>query len=217
LLGLFFCAKFRLCNSHTKIIKLSASPKFLNSSQTPLNHLCHVHLEKLNVDVTVFFKTVKRQELEVELANYHTELNNHYLGVLDGFFSLIQGRPIEAIDRFPIKELDYYLRDNNDVSAFSGYSQEIYEILSLGESMKTLIYGEKKIGFQFDPKTDGHFFDLSTSEQYDLLEEFFAYYVYPYKEFPDVIEIIEITENEVILNIENEKITKLIKEKLFLV
>lgn len=202
-------------NFSNKVTSLTIAPKFLNRSKTELNHLCHVHLDKLNIDILIFFNTVKKDELEVELANYYTDYKGEYLGVIDAFFALIQHRPLEAIDRFPIKELDYYLRDSAESSAFSGYSQEIYEIISLGESIKNKIYGEKKIGFQYDPKVDGDFFDLSTSEQYELLEEFFAYYVYG-KQKSEQIDIIDINDCEIVLKFVDDRLKSILAEKLFL-
>jgi hypothetical protein len=199
-------------NFSNKIIDLSIKPKYLNTSKMPLEHIVHVKLSKLESDIYVFFKTVKKEELEVEIANYFTDLKGEYLGVIDGFFALMQNRPLEAIDRFPIKELDYYLRDFQNKSAFSGYSQEIYEILSIGEQMKAKVFGEKNLGFQYDPTMDGEFFDLSTAEQFELMEEFFAYYIYPNNELK-MIELVDIDDFIVIKNATKD-VVKLLVEKL---
>lgn len=198
-----------------KIKQRSTNPKFLNPLKNALNHSCEIELPKLNINLTAFFNTVKREELEVEMINYFTEYKGPYLGVIDAYFQLIQNRPIEAIDRFPIKELDYFLRDNQSESAFSGYSQEIYEILSIGESIKTKIYGDKKIGFQFDPKLEGDFFELSVSEQYELLEELFANFVYGKGDI-DCIEVLQVEEKHITLSFKNDEISKLVIEKLYL-
>lgn len=212
LCGAFFFVLLKTMIFSNKVKHLSHSPKFLNVSKTPLSHTVHFKLSKLDCEIYVFFNTVKKEELEVEMANYYTDFKGDYLGVIDGFFALMQNRPLEAIDRFPIKELDYYLRDSQDKSAFSGYSQEIYEILSIGEQMKAKIFGEKNLGFQYDPKIDGEFFDLSTAEQYELMEEFFAYYIYPNNELK-MIELVDIDNSVVIRNATNE-IVNLIVEKL---
>lgn len=212
-MGLFF---YTMMKFSLKTQQRTQSPRFLNLSQTPLNHVCEVLLPKLDVRIIIYFNTIKKEELEVEMLNYYTDYKGDYLGVIDAFFQLIQNRPIEAIDRFPIKELDYFLRDVHGESAFSGYSQEIYEILSIGESIKIKIFGDKKLGFKFNPEVDGHFFDLSTSEQYELLEELFAYYVYPNPDFPDEIEIEDITSDKIILSYTHAEILSLLNEKLYL-
>ena len=198
----------------SKTLSYSQQPKFFNKTQSILDHLCHIHLNKLDIEIIVYFKTLKKDELMIEMANYYTTYQGVYLGVIDAFFQLIQGKPLEAADRFPIKELDYYLRDQASLSAFSGYSQEIYEILSIGESMKNKIYGEKKIGFHFDPAMTGDFFSLSSSEQYELLEEFFAHFVYVDDRFPDDIEVVSVENHQIIFNYEIEDLNRLIKEKL---
>lgn len=211
-LGLFYLGYMEFS---VKIKQRSESPLFLTSDKSALNHSCDVLLSKLDINLTAYFNTVKTDELEVEMINYFTDYKGPYLGVIDAFFQLIQNRPIEAIDRFPIKELDYFLRDTQGESAFSGYSQEIYEILSIGESIKTKIYGDKKLGFQFDPKIEGEFFNLSTSEQFELLEELFAYYVYD-KGKIDSIEVCEIDEKEIVLSFITDELKVLIIEKLCL-
>lgn len=201
-------------NFSKKTQALTTAPKFLNKNKIELNHLIHVQLNKLGIDVNVYFNTIKNEEIEIEIANYFTEYAGEYLGVIDAYFALIQNRPIEAADRLPIKELDYYLRDDQGVSAFSGYSQEVYEVLSIGEKIKSKIFGEKKIGFQYNPKVDGDFFDLSSSEQHELIEEIFAYYVYPKNDFSHDIEVEDITDNEIVLKPSDKNLMKLIKEKL---
>lgn len=193
----------------------SKSPTFLNKTKAPLSHSCEINLSKLGVDLIVYFNTVKKEELEVEMLNYFTDYQGEYLGVIDAYIQLIQNRPIEAIDRFPIKELDYFLRDDQSISAFSGYSQEVYEILSIGESIKSKIYGEKKIGFNFNPEMDGDFYSLSTSEQYELLEELFAYFVYNKYDI-EYIDVVDIDENIIQLSFINDEIEQIIKEKLSL-
>ena len=114
-----------------RIKELSLTPRYL--SNNPLNYQVEVHLNKLDIDVYINFETYDAGELLIARANYFTDYKGEYLGVIEGFFSLIQGKPIEAADRFPIKELDYFLRDNSSKSAFTAYSQEVYEIISLGE------------------------------------------------------------------------------------
>lgn len=198
-----------------KTLDRTRSPRFFNFSKKALAHTCDVKLTKLDANITIFFNTVKKEELEVEMLNYFTEYSGQYLGVIDAFIQLIQNRPVEAIDRFPIKELDYFLRDTTDKSSFSGYSQELYEIIGIGESIKAKIYGDKKIGFQYDPEVDGEFYTLSYSEQIELLEEFFSYFVYE-KGVLQEIEVIDIDEDIFLSSQIPEDIENLLREKLFL-
>lgn len=200
-------------NFSNRIKTLAKAPKYINKNKINLDHSAHLFLKKLDVKIDVYFTTTQKDELYLEMANYHTDLQGDYLGVIDGFFALIQNKPLEACDRFPIKELDFYLRDKPDTASFTAYSQELYEILSIGEKIKEHVMGDSNKSFQFN----GDFFDLSTSEQYDLIEEFFAYFIYPSDEFPNEIEVDQITDNDVILNPDNKKIKELLKQKLNLV
>jgi hypothetical protein len=73
--------------------------------------------------------------------------------------------------------LDYFLRDIPSESAFTAYSQEIYEIIGIGEKIKDHVFGKKEdVGFVFDQKDE--FSDLSSSEQYEIIEELLSFYFY---------------------------------------
>jgi len=199
-------------NFSTRIQKLSLDPKFL--SNNPLNYTVHTKLNGLAAEIFIHFETYQGEEVLVARAHYFTSYQGPYLGVIDGFFSLIQGKPLEAIDRFPLKELDYFLRDTPKESAVSAYSQEIYEIIALGEKMKEKIFGKKEYSFTYDPLRDGEFLGLSTSEQFDIIEELLAFEFYT-KGIPlDDIELIDIDNLKMIFKAK-EKYTQKIKELIY--
>jgi hypothetical protein len=181
-----------------RIKELSGNPRYL--SNNPLNYQFETHLSKLDIKIYIHFETYKAGELLIARANYYTDYKGEYLGVIEGFFSLIQGKPIEAADRFPIKELDYFLRDDSSKSAFTAYSQELYEIISLGEKMKSKIFGQKSSGFVYDPKKHGEFLDLSTGEQFEMIEELLSHEFFRTGIEPEDIELIDIDENALIFN-----------------
>lgn len=185
-----------------RIHGLTDEPKYL--SNNPLNYLVHTHLNKLDIDVYIHFETFKASELLIARAHYFTDYKGEYLGVIEGFFSLIQGKPIEAADRFPIKELDYFLRDESAKSAFTAYSQEIYEIISLGEKMKSKIFGKKDTGFIYEPDMHGEFTDLSTGEQFEMIEELLSNEFFKSGIEPDDIELIDVDENTLVFDAKNE-------------
>jgi len=186
----------------------------------------HIHLQLLGQELFVGFDTIELDG-EVCLTNisYATELSGNYLGILDALIGLFQNRPAEAIDRFPIKELDYFLRDDRSVSAMPGYSRELYELLSVGEELKLSVFGQKsKEVTIFDPKVSGEFCSLSFTEQIELFEEFMAYHIHPLNMveieqlgLDDVSDISITIECEKALTSEFEQeFVKLLKEKLFL-
>lgn len=177
-----------------RIHSLANEPKFL--SNNPLSFMVHTRLNQLESDVYIHFETFSGEEVLVARAQYYTEYKGPYLGVIDGFFSLIQGKPLEAIDRFPIKELDYFLRDDSKEPAVSAYSQEIYEIISLGEKMKEKIFGKNEYSFQYNPENDGEFIELSASEQFEIIEELLAFEFYTKGVPLDDIECINIDDNK---------------------
>lgn len=138
-----------------------------------------VHLQNLNVDIEFEFNTQTKDELLLSDISYKTSLSGEYLAVLDAFIEIIDNKPVEAIDRVSIKELDYFLRDTNAEPAFKFYNKELYEILSTGEEIqKTALPKVEEYSLVFDPSANGDFFDLSFSEQIDLIEEVSAKHFY---------------------------------------
>lgn len=185
-----------------RVQDLSINSRYL--SNNPLNYLVHTHLNQLDIDVYIHFETFSGDEVLIAKAYYYTDYKGPYLGVIDGFFSLIQGKPVEAADRFPIKELDYFLRDESTRPAFTAYSQEIYEIISLGEKIKTKIFGKKNIGFSYDIERDGEFTELSTSEQFELIEELLADEFFKLGVDPEDIELIDVDENTLVFSAKDD-------------
>ena len=181
------------------------------------NYSLELRLHTLEIDLYIYFDTVKEKEILLSQARYETSYRGAYLGVIDGFFELIQGKPLEAIDRFPIKELDYFLRDNNSDSAFSGYSQELYEILGIGEKLKELIFGKKDGSFSYDLQNRGAFSSLSSSEQFEIIEEFLSFYFYKQGVKIEEIECLEIEDTRVFFKSHQKyqkEITDLLKQSI---
>ena len=178
-----------------KIWKLSESPKFKKEIKLS-NHII-VTLNRLKTDISLHFGTKKEEEVLISQIFYETDYNGPYLGAIDGFISLIQGKPVEATDRFPIKELDYFLRDSQDEPAFTAYSQELYEIIAIGEKIKEHVFGRKKhILFEFGPDQD--FSTMAASEQFELIEEFLSVFYYKQGVDLDDIECLDIDDLTII-------------------
>lgn len=128
--------------------------------------------------VTIYYETLHKEgELCIGRIVYTTDLQSEYLGVLDGYIEFIKGKPVEVLDRITPKELDYFLRDKNSVPAFEAYSSELFEILSLGESILKIQLKKGGLSPLFNPEVDGVFNDLSFSEQVEFFEEFCSKYV----------------------------------------
>jgi hypothetical protein len=187
----------------------SQNPKFHHAAK--YDDVLHIHLNKLNCDLIMSFKTHQAQELMLIGADYQTNYQGQYLGVIDAFFELIQNRAVEAIDRFPIKELDHYLRDEPTASAFSGYSQELYDILSIGEQLKNKIYGKKEIKFTYDVHKLGNFMQLSTSEQFEWMEEFFSHYVFGKITSLEKAALLDVQDQVLVFNFADPELFKLIR------
>ncbi len=192
-----------------KIQKLSLNPSFKKSEFENLNYNFEMKLNKLDIELEVEFDTFKKDELVVSKAFYKTNYAGEYLGVIDAFFYLIQGKPCEAIDRFPIKELDYFLRDIQSESAFEGYSQKLYEIIAIGERVKEAIYGKKGNSFSYSDEQLQNFPGLSASEQFDIIEEFLSFHFYKNGVTLDQIECTDIEENKIYLKSSDEHKTEI--------
>ncbi len=187
-----------------RCLSLSDSPIHLRHGEKELfDHEFKTTLNQLKAEVTIFFNTFQDSELLVSKARYETSYRGEYLGVIDGFFHLIQGKPLEAIDRFPLKELDYFLRDNQSQSAFSAYSQELYEVVGLGEKMKSLVLGSKGQRFFFDENL-GTLESRSLSEQFEIVEEFLSFYYYKEGYSLESIECFDITDDKIIFKAEEK-------------
>ncbi|MCT4642983.1 MAG: hypothetical protein N4A33_11895 [Bacteriovoracaceae bacterium] len=174
-----------------KIEQLSKNPKRHAFSE---GNSLTIELPKLEVKITLFYALSKNLEGEVivDHASYKTDLHGPYLGVLDGFVSLMDSKAVEAIDRFPIKELDYFLRDEQATPCISAYTDQMYEILSIGEALKNKVFN--KTEYQ-GPVLEFNFLESSVSEQLDFVEELFSYHFYNKNHYLSKYEIDDIEDN----------------------
>lgn len=178
-------------NFSKKIVSLSESPKF--KGDHVLDNQVSINLSHNNAKLRVSFTTVDiNDEVCFELISYKTDLLGPYLGLLDGFVALMHKRPLEAIDRFPAKELDYYLRDEPSVASISGLDEKFYEILGVGEEIKKSYF---KIDKDHSPKLKQEFLTMSLSEQLEFIEEVFAFHVYGSNSDLKNLEVLDVEEN----------------------
>ncbi len=161
-------------NYSKKILDLSDSPKY--RIDFILDNSVTIQLTHNKAKLRISFETIDiANEVCFDRIGYQTDLLGPYLGLLDGFVELMHKRPLEAIDRFPAKELDYYLRDDISVPSLSGFDEKFYEILAIGEEVKKSFF---KIDRDHSPKLKRSFLEMSVSEQLEFIEEIFAYYIY---------------------------------------
>lgn len=161
-------------NFSKKILYLSQSPKFM--ADEVLDNQVSINLSHNNAKLRVSFTTIDiNDEVCFDQISYQTNLSGIYLGLFDGFVALMHRRPLEAIDRFPAKELDYYLRDEPSIPSISGLDENFYEILGIGEEIKKSYF---KIDKDHSPKLKQDFLTMSLSEQLEFIEEVFAYHIY---------------------------------------
>ena len=163
-----------------KVIQRQDSLKFYKKSDLFKKEFkVQAQLNELKVDVVVEFNTKQEDELLITDLSFDTTLSGEYLAVMDAFFEIINNKPLEAIDRVSIKELDYFLRDENSTPAFKFYNKELYEILSIGEDLqKAGLPKKEEYSLVHNPELQGDYFDLSFSEQIELIEEVSAKHFY---------------------------------------
>lgn len=95
--------------------------------------------------------------------------------ILNGYLNLLIKRGIEVLDRISIKELDYFLREDNKTPYFDKISPELMKILELGESIKTKFSKSNSKSFLiYNPEIHGPFELMSYGEKLELIEEAFA-------------------------------------------
>lgn len=116
-------------------------------------------------------------------VRYFTAISSESLGLIDAFISLILGKPVDVLDRVTPRELDYYLRDTTDKASFEYYTDELFKIIGLGEFLYKSISGIDEKRYRLIDETGQLFFDLSFSEQVELVEEFSSKYIYPRTNF----------------------------------
>lgn len=195
-----------------KIIKRQQNPVFTGSFES--SHKLDLKLFHNKSQISIYFDVIQiNNEFCFKKVQYKTDLKSEYLGILDAFVELMHTRPIEAIDRFPVKELDFFLRDTNSKSSLSGFDEKFYEVLGLGEELKKSFF---KISKDHSPKLSYPFSKMSVSEQLDFIEELCSHYIYPHEEELLSLEVIDITEDTIIFS-SNSKSNNLAKvEKIVL-
>ena len=137
--------------------------------------------EFLDFGLDISFSTRQAEELYVEDLFYYSESLDDNLNIVDFFFELLSGKPVEVFDRITVKELDFFIRSERSIPAFPFYSQQHFEIVAIGKKIYNHI-----IGISSD-KADLYIVDelgpssvLSLSEQIEYFEEFCSQYIYPF-------------------------------------
>ena len=178
------------------IIRRSKKPKY--QFEFDAANSCELKLAKNNSKIRVLYDTVSiDDEVCFSKVSYLTGINDEYLGILDAFIELMHNRPIEAIDRFPSKELDYYLRDESSIAAMSGFDERFYEILAIGEDLKKSYF---KIVKDHTPKLKIDFLKMSVSEQLEFIEELCSFYFYNGDSEFESLEIVDIDDHHLIFS-----------------
>lgn len=154
---------------------------FVSQSNDLINQGYEKYLHKLarlNAYVEIYYKLEQEEELMLKSLYFYSALNGNELAMMDVYASVCQNRPLEAIDRLTSKEIDYYLRDDMKTSSFEFYPNELFDFLSIGESLKKLQIKEKVVLPMLDVEKFGAFSDLSTSEQFEMVEDILGEYFF---------------------------------------
>jgi hypothetical protein len=173
-----------------------------------------LQFEYLEFDLDIDYTTRQTEELYVDDLVYSTDTSddNQNLKIIDFFFELLNGKPVEVFDRITVKELDFYIRSNRSIPAFPFYSQEHFEIVSIGKKIYNHIAGKslKKTIF-YDLSRLGSYSDLSFSEQIEYFEEFCSVFIYPMAIYKEVdLTICDIGDNDIVL--EGRVVNNLLKK-----
>lgn len=190
------------------------SQKIFNHSQKPLKLVNSPQGEyKLELDLAWFkltmkvaFNLVKKDEEIVTNIQYSLSDKTEFLGLIDLLFCLLEERSLETFDRINAKEFDYYCRDDVSKPAFSYYSQELYQVLALGEQIYTRLRPKMSLANDLLLSANESFFDLSFSEQIDLFEEMLSKNIYQNPIYKNLeIEIIDVQDSLISLKINSIK------------
>lgn len=180
-----------------KILNYSNQPRYQSELNNPdIKYL--FKLDNLNTYIEVFIILEKKDgEDFIKSASYKTALSGAHLGLVDGFFSLVNGKALEILDRVSAKELDYFLRDENNVPSIPFYDPKFYDVLSIGE--KTLKKFFEKTGETFlYEEYDTDFFEMSFTEQIEMVEEFLSKTIYKLEEYSKIQFDVEDTDNNIL-------------------
>ncbi|MBI2518894.1 MAG: NifU family protein [Bdellovibrio sp.] len=125
---------------------------------------------------------------------YATNLKGPHLAFLEAAVELLQGRNTTTVSGLSVREVESFLRDQNDQPAFQGGLATFFPMLEfLGPLQKKMQEnagargGGKRqspvIGQDYQPGhpliADGHFSDLNCDEQEALVHEVFDRYIRP--------------------------------------
>ena len=161
-----------------KIIDYSQNPQ-IKTNDIDSGHktfLLKLETHKAYIEIN-YYISQKDGEDYFEHLTYKTALLGPYLGIIEGLFSLCLDKPTEVMDRITAKELDHYLRDTPSNPSVEYYSQEFYEVLSIGEKLLKSIYKKEEDQLIYE-ELDAAFFELSFSEQIEAFEEFLSKHMY---------------------------------------
>jgi hypothetical protein len=178
------------------------------------NSQIKLSLSHSGLELTIGYNTIQLGELIIQDLCYQANVETDFLKIVDFYFELLNGKPIEVFDRLSLKELDAFINDGKRGSVIGPYGVEHFEILKLGSSIyNKVVESSKSEDVLFDPVICGKFTDLSFSEQVEYFEEFLAKFIYPDVQFKNIeIEIIDITPDEVIVeSVATEKILRQIE------
>lgn len=158
------------------VLLRSEQPKFIYS-ESSLKGALSVELKDGKFgDITLFYDVHKSDEIYINNLTYQTEIKASFLGALDYYCELINGKPYEVINRIGLKELDFFIRGSSKKPSFVFYSAELYELLTLGEKIyKSLNQKKNKVLTFCVSNMD----DMPMTEQIEYFEEFLSVHIYP--------------------------------------
>lgn len=131
--------------------------------------------------------------------SYDTNVEGMPLAFLDATIELIQMRPVSQMMSISVKEVDYFLRDNNSTSAFGDNDSHLYRFFEFLMSFHHSIigdakssYGDEKVSPDFekdylssnetvyDYEKLGEFTNLSKEVKYDQVKMIFDRLIRPH-------------------------------------
>ena len=130
------------------------------------------------------------------------------------YIHLLEGVAIEAVKRISLKEFDFFLREVPTESAFLFYSPELYQIFRIGEEIYKKHFPDQVITeVNLMGKDSLDYYELSFSEQVELLEEFLAMYVYMHKDYKSQgFELLEVSNSCASVLINGRELTQNLQE-----
>ncbi len=176
----------------------------------------NMSLAHSGLELTVGFNTIQLEEIIIEDLCYQVNKVTDFLRIVDFYFELLNGKPIEVFDRLSLKELDAFINDGKRGSVIGPYGVEHFEILKLGSSIyNKVVESSKGEEALYDQSINGKFIDLSFSEQIEYFEEFCARFIYPEVKFKNTeMDIVDILPHKITVDSSVDiRLLKLIEEK----